>query len=426
MQALYLLALEPVAETTADPNSYGFRKNRRTQDAAEQLFINLGKKYSPKWILDADITGCFDNISHEWLMANIPMDKDILRKWLKSVTFWQYGARDFSLKCRHRKIPKLGVRTDLKHGWFFRLWQRAGWPVAAAVWTPVTGAVEDEAIGAMPEPVQGGGTQHFITGERIAPLAEVEVAGEQGRGALVAFGHQVVEGFVLGRAQGFEAEIVDDEERNVGQGLKTALVGPDGLRLAQAVRATGSGSRTTRRGLGGRRDGRWPGRDGFSPNQQTTSNGRRLSPEQTVTITDPRHPLCGRTLPLIGITHKSYLGRCCVVWLRQDIERWVPVSATDLEFDPNTLHPIPLSVAAVAQLRRVFASIHHARGVNSNGVPADPTDAARHEQLLDRAPGTWVKLTPSQQHHVQHTLITVCQRWLSAQRPAQEGCPHER
>ena len=84
MQALYLLALEPVAETTADPNSYGFRKNRRTQDAAEQLFINLGKKYSPKWILDADITGCFDNISHDWLLANIPMDKDILRKWLKS------------------------------------------------------------------------------------------------------------------------------------------------------------------------------------------------------------------------------------------------------------------------------------------------------------------------------------------------------
>ena len=74
MQALYLLALEPVAETTADPNSYGFRKNRRTQDAAEQLFINLGKKYSPKWILDADITGCFDNISHDWLLANIPMD----------------------------------------------------------------------------------------------------------------------------------------------------------------------------------------------------------------------------------------------------------------------------------------------------------------------------------------------------------------
>lgn len=84
MQALHLLALEPVAETMADPNSYGFRRNRRTHDAAEQLFTNLAKKGSPKWILDADITGCFDNISHDWLLANIPMDKDMLRKWLKS------------------------------------------------------------------------------------------------------------------------------------------------------------------------------------------------------------------------------------------------------------------------------------------------------------------------------------------------------
>jgi len=84
MQALHLLALEPIAETRSDPNSYGFRRGRGTKDAAEQLFINLGKKVSPQWILDADITGCFDNISHEWLMANIPMDKDILRKWLKA------------------------------------------------------------------------------------------------------------------------------------------------------------------------------------------------------------------------------------------------------------------------------------------------------------------------------------------------------
>jgi len=83
MQALHLLALEPVAETTADPNSYGFRRNRATRDAAEQLFKVLGKERSPKWILDADITGCFDNISHDWLLANIPLDKDILRKWLK-------------------------------------------------------------------------------------------------------------------------------------------------------------------------------------------------------------------------------------------------------------------------------------------------------------------------------------------------------
>lgn len=84
MQALYKLALEPVAETTADPNSYGFRKGRSTHDAIAECFITLGIPNGAKWILEGDIKGCFDNISHEWIMENIPMDKEILRKFLKS------------------------------------------------------------------------------------------------------------------------------------------------------------------------------------------------------------------------------------------------------------------------------------------------------------------------------------------------------
>ncbi len=83
MQALYLLALQPVAETTADTHSYGFRKERRCMDAVRQCHCILSKGYSPKWILEGDIKGCFDHISHEWLLANIPMDKVMLRKWLK-------------------------------------------------------------------------------------------------------------------------------------------------------------------------------------------------------------------------------------------------------------------------------------------------------------------------------------------------------
>lgn len=84
MQALYLLALEPVAETTGDPNSYGFRPERSTADAIEQCFINLAKKHSAQWVMEGDIKACFDTISHEWLLANIPMDKAILSKWLKA------------------------------------------------------------------------------------------------------------------------------------------------------------------------------------------------------------------------------------------------------------------------------------------------------------------------------------------------------
>ena len=84
MQALYKLALEPVAETTADPNSYGFRPERSTADSAGACFNALANKQSAEWILEGDIKGCFDNISHDWLIANIPMDKEILKKWLRA------------------------------------------------------------------------------------------------------------------------------------------------------------------------------------------------------------------------------------------------------------------------------------------------------------------------------------------------------
>jgi RNA-directed DNA polymerase len=84
MQALYLLALDPVAETTADPNSYGFRRGRSAADAIEACFIALCKNDRAQWILEGDIKSCFDQISHEWILAHIPIDKAILKKWLKA------------------------------------------------------------------------------------------------------------------------------------------------------------------------------------------------------------------------------------------------------------------------------------------------------------------------------------------------------
>ncbi len=84
MQALYLLALDPVLESVSDPNSYGFRKNRCTADAMEQIFILMAKKNSAKWVLDADIEGFFDQISRDWMLDNVCMDKSMLRKWLAS------------------------------------------------------------------------------------------------------------------------------------------------------------------------------------------------------------------------------------------------------------------------------------------------------------------------------------------------------
>jgi len=75
-------ALKPIAETTGDRNSYGFREGRSCADAIGQAFCALAKSYAPVWVLEGDIKSCFDRISHKWLLANIPMDARILRQWL--------------------------------------------------------------------------------------------------------------------------------------------------------------------------------------------------------------------------------------------------------------------------------------------------------------------------------------------------------
>ncbi|MFC4349170.1 group II intron reverse transcriptase/maturase [Kordiimonas lipolytica] len=104
MQALHLLALQPVAETTADRNSYGFRVGRSTQDAIEQVKNLLDKNGSAQWILEADIKGCFDAIDHDWLMENVPMDKTLIREWLKA------GVVDMGrLKATEAGTPQGGI-----------------------------------------------------------------------------------------------------------------------------------------------------------------------------------------------------------------------------------------------------------------------------------------------------------------------------
>ncbi len=81
-QALYLLALEPISETVADANSYGFRPNRSTADAIQQCFKCLCKSGCAQWVLEGDIKSCFDKIGHQWLIDNIQLDKRMLKQWL--------------------------------------------------------------------------------------------------------------------------------------------------------------------------------------------------------------------------------------------------------------------------------------------------------------------------------------------------------
>lgn len=83
-QALHNFALLPVAETKADPHSYGFRPRRSVADAIEQCHTVLASADRAHWVLEGDIRACFDEISHPWLLANVPMDKRVLKQWLNA------------------------------------------------------------------------------------------------------------------------------------------------------------------------------------------------------------------------------------------------------------------------------------------------------------------------------------------------------
>lgn len=89
MQTLYMLALQPIAETNADKGSFGFRMYRSCQDAMERIFTVLSHKNAAEWILEGDIKGCFDNISHEWMLEHVKMGKKILSQFVKAGYVYQ-------------------------------------------------------------------------------------------------------------------------------------------------------------------------------------------------------------------------------------------------------------------------------------------------------------------------------------------------
>jgi RNA-directed DNA polymerase len=84
-QALVKLVLEPEWEAKFEPNSFGFRPGRSTHDAIEAIFDSINRK--PKWVLDADISKCFDMISHEYLLQKLntsPALERVIKAWLKA------------------------------------------------------------------------------------------------------------------------------------------------------------------------------------------------------------------------------------------------------------------------------------------------------------------------------------------------------
>jgi RNA-directed DNA polymerase len=85
LQAWVKLAMEPEWEAKFSPHSYGFRPGRGCHDAVEDIFNSIVKR--PKFVLDADITKCFDRINHEALLAKLgtfPFLRRIIKGWLQA------------------------------------------------------------------------------------------------------------------------------------------------------------------------------------------------------------------------------------------------------------------------------------------------------------------------------------------------------
>ena len=84
MQVLFSYALEPISEATADRKSFAFRKERSALDVHALIMHALNEHNAPTWVLVCDVKSYYYNISHNWLLKNIPMDKKVLKEFLKA------------------------------------------------------------------------------------------------------------------------------------------------------------------------------------------------------------------------------------------------------------------------------------------------------------------------------------------------------
>jgi RNA-directed DNA polymerase len=100
VQASLKLVLEPIFEADFKPCSYGFRPNRRAQDAIAEIHYLASGPRDYHWILEADIQACFDEISHSALMGRVQAritDKRVcalVKAFLRSGVLTELGDRE--------------------------------------------------------------------------------------------------------------------------------------------------------------------------------------------------------------------------------------------------------------------------------------------------------------------------------------------
>jgi RNA-directed DNA polymerase len=130
VQASLKLVLEPIFEADFLPCSYGFRPKRRAQDAIAEIHMLASNAY--EWVLDADISACFDEISHPALLARVHRriaDKRVLglvKAFLKAGVLSEQGiSRDTKTGTPQGGIlfPLLANIASVLDEHFAQIWQ---------------------------------------------------------------------------------------------------------------------------------------------------------------------------------------------------------------------------------------------------------------------------------------------------------------
>ncbi len=147
----------------------------------------------------------------------------------------------WSAHWRHEKVSKSGSRTGSRLGDFCPFRNRLFGCLRQGPGCTVTFPFEDKPVGAVAEPIDGGHAQHPVGREDVSPFAEVQIARDHGSRLLVTSADEVVDVLIVGRPQGLEAKIVDDEQGDLGQLAEDPLVGAGGPR---AMKASGEGTLT--------------------------------------------------------------------------------------------------------------------------------------------------------------------------------------
>jgi hypothetical protein len=115
--------------------------------------------------------------------------------------------------------------------------------------------------------------------------------------------------------------------------------------------------------------------------QETTPIGRtRLHVGETVTVTDVRHPLYGKTMPLISVEQRRDAGLCCVVDEVGINTRYIPIAATNKSSEPMMGSSIPLSLKAVQQLQATYQQI--VEGQQDEGCDAIPGSRTKERSRI--------------------------------------------